>query len=65
MMRRREQMASSRYLSMLGAWAAASGTAADVERRDKAAEMDFDGILLKPITTAAFEQTLLGEGGNS
>ena len=35
---------------------------ADVEIRDKAAEMGFDGILLKPVTTAALEQTLLGNG---
>ena len=36
---------------------------ADVEIREKAAEMGFDGILLKPVTTAALEQTLLGNGG--
>ena len=35
---------------------------ADVEIREKAAEMGFDGILLKPVTTAALEQTLLGNG---
>ena len=38
---------------------------ADVEIRNKAAEMGFDGILLKPITTAALEQTLSGKGGDA
>ena len=38
---------------------------ADVEVRDKAAEMGFDGILLKPVTSAALEQTLLGNGGSA
>ena len=38
---------------------------ADVEIREKAAKMGFDGILLKPITTAALEQTLLGKGGGA
>ena len=38
---------------------------ADVEVREKAAEMGFDGILLKPVTTAALEQTLLGNGGSA
>ena len=38
---------------------------ADVEVRDKAAEMGFDGILLKPVTTAALEQTLFGNGGRA
>jgi signal transduction histidine kinase/ActR/RegA family two-component response regulator len=38
---------------------------ADVEIRNKAAEMGFDGILLKPITTAALEQTLSGKGGEA
>ena len=37
---------------------------ADVEIRDKAAEMGFDGILMKPITTAALEQTLSGKEGS-
>ena len=36
---------------------------ADVEMRDKAAEMRFDGILLKPVTTAVLEQALLRNGG--
>ena len=36
---------------------------ADVEVRDKAAEMGFDGILLKPVTTVALEQALSGNGG--
>ena len=38
---------------------------ADVEIREKAAEMGFDGILLKPVTTAALEQTLMGNGGGA
>ena len=36
---------------------------ADVEIREKAKTMGFDGILLKPVTTAALEQVLLGNGG--
>ena len=36
---------------------------ADVEIREKAKAMGFDGILLKPVTTAALEQVLLGDGG--
>ena len=35
---------------------------ADVEIREKAAKMGFDGILLKPVTTAGLEQALLGNG---
>jgi len=35
---------------------------ADVEIREKAAEMGFDGILLKPVTTAVLEQALMGNG---
>ena len=31
---------------------------ADVEIRDRSAEMGFDGILLKPVTTATLEQAL-------
>ena len=38
---------------------------ADAEIRDKAAEMGFDGILLKPVTAAALEQVLLGDGGTT
>ena len=38
---------------------------ADVEVCDKAVEMGFDGILLKPVTAAALEQTLLGNGGSA
>ena len=38
---------------------------ADVEVRDKAAEMGFDGILLKPVTAAVLEQTLSGNGGSA
>ena len=37
---------------------------ADVEVRDKAAEMGFDGILLKPVTPDALKQTLLGKEGD-
>ena len=36
---------------------------ADVEIRDNANNMGFDGILLKPVTAAALEQVLLGNGG--
>ena len=36
---------------------------ADVEIREKAKTMGFDGILLKPVTTAALDQVLLGNGG--
>ena len=38
---------------------------ADVEMREKAAEMKFDGILLKPVTTAVLEQALRRNGGGA
>ena len=38
---------------------------ADVEMREKAAEMKFDGILLKPVTTAVLEQALRRNGGSA
>ena len=36
---------------------------ADVEIRDKAKNMGFDGILLKPVTSVTLEQALSGNGG--
>ncbi len=38
---------------------------ADVEMREKSAVMGFNGILLKPVTTAVLAQALVGNGGSA